>query len=232
MMYTPYMKEKNLIAIGDRFHSLTVIGRLGSRSGKSLWACLCDCGNQSEVLSIGLTAGTTKSCGCLVGRKRISIGQVFGRLTVLERLGSDGTKTVYRCSCECGNTSEHTSANLNKGITQSCGCLCKEKVSAAKWKHGHGHPNRRSRTYSSWTAMRERCLNPKNKRYPDWGGRGITICERWNDFALFLQDMSEKPDGTSLDRIDNDAGYSPSNCRWSTPKEQANNRRNRKAKTT
>jgi len=80
--------------------------------------------------------------------------------------------------------------------------------------------------------MRERCLNPKNKRYPDWGGRGITICERWNDFALFLQDMSEKPDGTSLDRIDNDAGYSPSNCRWSTPKEQANNRRNRKAKTT
>lgn len=83
-----------------------------------------------------------------------------------------------------------------------------------------------TRTYSSWQAMRYRCSNPNNRNYKRYGGRGITVCDRWNDFVNFLADMGERPEGTSIDRINNDKGYYPDNCQWATPKQQANNRRN------
>ncbi len=97
-------------------------------------------------------------------------------------------------------------------------------VIARSTKHGHA-TNGISPTYHSWASMLARCDNPKNTRYADWGGRGITVCDRWRDFRNFLEDMGEKPEGMSLDRIDNSGNYEPGNCRWSTLSEQNSNRR-------
>lgn len=119
--------------------------------------------------------------------------------------------------CSCGKTATVQCSRVTNGYTRSCGCLTQE--------NGRTHGERNSRTYSSWSSMRDRCLNTNSKDYPRWGGRGITVCDRWNDFSNFIADMGERPEGTTLDRIDGSKGYSPDNCRWATPKQQARNRR-------
>jgi hypothetical protein len=149
--------------------------------------------------------------------KRLNlIGQTFGQLTVFA-LASTSGKTVWDCQCACGKTTRVVGSNLKTGSTISCGCVRQ----ARKVKHGHHG----SSTYFTWREMRARCNNHSHSRYHDYGGRGIGVCARWALFTNFLDDMGERPEGLTLDRINNDEGYLKENCRWATYSEQNSNKR-------
>lgn len=159
--------------------------------------------------------------------KAIPTGTVFGRLVVIGAAPrrSGDTRAYWTCRCDCGTVIEVSGKNLRTEITQSCRCLQRDRLSVAIRKHGHSLRGQKTRTYATWRGMLERCRNPKNKKFPQYGGRGISACKAWRDsFASFLNDMGERPIGRTLDRIDNRFGYFMSNCRWATPKEQAANR--------
>lgn len=162
-------------------------------------------------------------------RQPIAAGEVFGRLVVLE--GASKTSMMVLCRCSCGNERRVCGKRLRGGGTGSCGCLQKERVAASNQQrtlHGHGRKHARSPTFSSWQMMLQRCTNPKAPNWAYYGGRGITVCGLWHSFENFLADVGERPDGMTLDRIDNDGHYEPGNVKWSTPKQQAANRRSRR----
>lgn len=160
--------------------------------------------------------------------KRNLVGQRFGRLTVAAEGGRDSHGSVmWECVCDCGTTRTLLGSNLTAGRTRSCGCLRKEVTSVRRTIHGHTSKGRITVEYSTWVRMISRCENRQDARWPDYGGRGITVCTRWREsFAAFFEDMGPRPEGRySLDRVDNNAGYAPDNCRWATASEQAYNRR-------
>lgn len=221
---SPFVKD----ITGHKFGKLTALECVGRNSrGLSIWRFRCDCGREKAITPNNVTSGTTKSCGCIMGRHKLKdiTGQRFGKLVVLYRADRPEVKgPSWMCKCDCGQYTAPRSDHLRRGVG-SCGTCEKPK----SYKHGYAYDSNKKRTpeHTTWSGMKQRCLNPNSASYPDYGGRGIRICESWLKFENFLKDMGPRPAGTSLDRIDVNKGYSPENCRWADMITQKNNVRKR-----
>lgn len=150
--------------------------------------------------------------------------RTFGRLNVIRRAASPKgrPRAYWHCVCNCGKEAVVSGNNLLSGITRSCGCMHHERLGNDTRTHGKS----RTPEYHAWHNMMRRCYNREDKSYPEYGGRGLDVCERWHSFENFLADMGSRPDSNmSLDRRNNDCGYCPDNCRWATASQQQMNRR-------
>ena len=226
---------------GQRFGKLVVIKRAESRPKKNgktqtMWHCKCDCGNETDVFTGNLTRGLTKSCGCSHKNRHPKnfvdlSGQRFGRLVVREIAETKNWNVYWKCQCDCGNTKNILAAKLRSGRTKSCGCLTRETTTERNTTHGLRH----KRIYSIYCTMKARCYNPNNDEYHNYGGRGIIVCPEWlgkngvENFAKWSYengyDENAEYGQCTIDRIDVNGNYEPSNCRWATQKQQMRNTR-------
>lgn len=227
---------------GQRFNKLTVIKRMkNNKDGRAMWLCKCDCGNERIILGKSLRNGHTQSCGCLnkeINSQRSLIdhtGETFGRLTVISRadnyVAPNGkTHVKWLCKCVCGNLITIDICGLTSGKIKSCGCLRHEHLKKGNVKHG----GRYDRLYKVYSNMKNRCYNQNSSDYMYYGGRGIRICDEWlTDYSTFKEwayshgyDSKALKGKCTIDRIDVDGNYEPTNCRWVDMKIQNQNKRN------
>jgi hypothetical protein len=185
------------------------------------YKCACDCGVIKIVRADGLRNGRSSQCSdCRKKEMFIDtdsmIGKKFDEWLVIEALTDKRRIRKVRCICKCGTERVISASVLKLKKNKQCH-LCNVT------KHGFEG----SKTYNTWRCMTARCKSEKNDNYKSYGGRGIKVCDRWSKFEHFLEDMGERPEGLQLDRIDNNGNYEPGNCRWTTPKENSNNRRSK-----
>lgn len=216
----------------QRFGRLVAIKKTNKRKNLSpLWLCQCDCGKKTLAAANPLTKGNKKSCGCLKDEWEknsginLSVGKRFGRLLVLKRDPDDIRRVI--CKCDCGAIKSTRYCVIEQG-TRSCGCLAAELASKRSKTHGLS----KTRIYHCWSGIFRRCYKENDISYKNYGSRGIRVCKRWHKFENFYADMGNPPSlKHSIDRIDVNGNYEPSNCRWATQKEQGNNTRvNRRIK--
>lgn len=207
---------------GQRFGKLIALEPTGeSKHGSALWRCICDCGNERIAMLRSLKTRDATSCGCARSRLLDLTGKRFGKLTVVKRDSSKKT-TTWLCRCDCGNETFVRRDHLLNGNTRSCGC--------ARIGHGGTRKGSDQRLYRIWHNMRHRCLNRHFVDYPRYGARGITVCEEWatsDSFPAFRDwaFANGYAANLTLDRINNNKGYSPDNCRWATLEQQNSNKR-------
>lgn len=223
------------VEIGQKIHEWTVIefDEKIQKKGR-YFICQCKCGKLcSKPIGDLIRSGPKqcKSCACkernfgALGNHTIDmVGKKIGKWTVLEKDISNKMPVRWKCQCECGSLHTVSGGDLRRARSLQCSRCARIKSSTF---HGMAKKGKIAPEYNSWSQMKSRCMNANDKRYRDYGGRGIKICERWiSSFESFLLDVGKKPSPIhSIDRIDNDGNYCPENVKWSTPKEQANNRK-------
>lgn len=224
---------------GQKFGRLTAVKWCGG----SYWECLCDCGNPCVSLASSLKNGNTRSCGCLAkevrrqtgrnsrGRKSSRFvdltGEKFGLLTVIERAENGNSGHVrWHCLCDCGRESIISSAHLRSGHSRSCGCLGLKHATEAKIKHGDTGKS----LYSVFHGMHNRCEKSNVKEFKWYGAKGIKVCDEWSDYTKFRNWAygNGYKEGLTIDRINPDGNYEPSNCRWITRSENSRRVKHRK----
>ena len=218
--------------IGDKYNMLECVKYTKTEKYGKKFLFKCDCGNEREIIGTYVKNGKYKSCGCMKYNKNKDediLTSQFGRLKPIKRVENIRRGKAFLCKCECGNEVITILDSLKNGKTKSCGCLKVEVQSKNMKKYNTKHGKANTPEYSVWKGMRERCNNTKHRSYKDYGGRGIKVCERWDNFSNFIEDMGERPTTKhQIDRIDNDGNYEPNNCRWVNRSENSLNKRHPK----